>query len=185
MALDKVVGDIMESARKDADQIIQTAEKEKGAVIGEARLKAESARKEREKQLGEAVRRLRQQESSSAELEAKRVVLNARKDVLDVVFQDALEKLSKLSDAEKSRLYSRILSKAIEVIPNPRVYCPKGEARLLSGVPGLGQVQEMDMGPGVILESGDGMVRLDYRFRTILEGIWEKELRNVSNVLFG
>ena len=33
MALDKVVGDIMESARKDADQIIQAAEKERETSI--------------------------------------------------------------------------------------------------------------------------------------------------------
>ena len=41
------------------------------------------------------------------------------------------------------------------------------------------------MEPGLILESEDGTVRLDYRFKTILEGVWEKELKNVSNILFG
>jgi V/A-type H+-transporting ATPase subunit E len=43
----------------------------------------------------------------------------------------------------------------------------------------------MDMGPGLVLESKDGLVLLDYKFKTILEGVWEKELKNVSNVLFG
>jgi V/A-type H+-transporting ATPase subunit E len=46
-------------------------------------------------------------------------------------------------------------------------------------------VQETDMDTGLILESEDGMFRLDYRFKTILKGIWEKELKNVSNILFG
>jgi V/A-type H+-transporting ATPase subunit E len=41
------------------------------------------------------------------------------------------------------------------------------------------------MESGLILESEDGTIRLDYRFRSILEGIWEKELKNVSNMLFG
>jgi V/A-type H+-transporting ATPase subunit E len=185
MALDKVVGDIMESARKDADQVIQAAEKEKESVIGEARLKAEGAQKQRAKQLEEAIKRLRQQEVSSAELEAKRIVLNAKKEMLDVVFLDTLQRLSKLSDSDKSRLYTRILSKATKVIPNPKVSCPKGDAKLLTGIAGLGSVQETDMEPGLILESADGMVRLDYRFRTVLGGIWEKELKNVSNALFG
>jgi len=185
MALDKVVGDIMESARKDADQIIQAAENERDSVIREARLKGEGAQKQREKQLEEAIKRLRQQEVSSAELEAKRIVLNAKKEMLDVVFQDTLKHLSRLSDSDKSRLYSRILSEATKVIPNPKVSCPRGDAKFLTVVVGLGSVQETDMEPGLILESSDGMVRLDYSFRTLLEGIWEKELKNVSNVLFG
>ncbi|MGD1060500.1 MAG: V-type ATP synthase subunit E family protein [Methanomassiliicoccales archaeon] len=185
MALDKVVGDITASARKDADQIVQAAEKERESVLALARKKAEEAQKAREKQLEEALKRLRQQELSSAELEAKRLVLNARKEMLDVVFQDTAQKLSKMSDADKARLYARILSKATKVIPDPKVYCPKGESRLISGVAGLQSVTETEMGPGLVLESGDGMVRLDYRFTTILGAIWERELKNVSNVLFG
>ncbi len=185
MALDKVVGDIMESARKDADQIIQAAEKEREASASEARKKAERAQKEKQKQLEEALRRLKQQEVSSAELEAKRIILNARKETLDVVFQDTLQKLSKLSDQDRSRIYGRILSKAVNVIPDARVYCPKGDSKLVARAPGIRSVEETDMEPGLILESGDGMVRLDYRFKTVLEGIWEKELKNVSNALFG
>ena len=33
--------------------------------------------------------------------------------------------------------------------------------------------------------SGHGTIRLDYRFNTMLAAVWEKELKNVSNVLFG
>jgi len=185
MALDKVVGDITESARKDADQIVQAAEKERESVLAQAKKRADDAQKVRQKQLEEALKRLRQQELSSAELEAKRLLLNARKEMLDIVFQDTLLKLSKLSDADKTRLYARILSKAIKVIPNPKVYCPVGESKLLAGIAGLQSVQEIEMDAGLVLESGDGMVRLDYRFKTLLDGIWERELKNVSNALFG
>jgi len=185
MALDKVVGDIMESARKDADQITQSAEKEKEAVLAEARGKAESIQKDKQKQLEEALRRLRQQEASSAELDVKRTMLNARKEMLDTVFQDTLQKLSKLSDADRSRIYGRIVSNAVKVIPDPKVYCPKGEKRLLTGMAGIGSIEETEMEPGLVFESRDGMVRLDYRFKTILEGIWERELKNISKMLFG
>jgi V/A-type H+-transporting ATPase subunit E len=52
-------------------------------------------------------------------------------------------------------------------------------------VAGLGKVEETDMETGVILEDASGIVRLDYRFRVILESVWDKELKNVSNTLFG
>jgi V/A-type H+-transporting ATPase subunit E len=77
-----------------------------------------------------------------------------------------------------------LLANGAKIIPQPKVFCPKGEARFLSGVSGAGLIQETEMEAGIILESKDGMFRLDYRFRTMLEDIWEKELKNVSNILF-
>jgi V/A-type H+-transporting ATPase subunit E len=183
MALDKVVEGISESARKDANQLIASADKEKSSILQLADQNIANKRKEQEKQLEESVRRLRQQEVSSAELEAKRIVLNAKKEVLDRTFHEALAELSRLSDADKTRLYDKILSKGTKVIPQPKIHCPKGDARFIA--PGMGAVQEMDMEPGLILESKDGMILLDYRFKTILDGVWEKELKNVSNMLFG
>jgi len=56
---------------------------------------------------------------------------------------------------------------------------------LISGVSGLGSIVETDMEAGVILEDASGIVRLDYRFRVLLESVWDKELKNVSNILFG
>jgi V/A-type H+-transporting ATPase subunit E len=184
MALDKVMDEILEGAKKDADLLIQSAEKEKAIILQSANEKILAERKLEAKQLEEMLKRLRQQETSSAELEAKRVVLNARKDVLDQVFSGTLKELSSMADSEKSRLYAKLFANGAKVIPQPNVYCPKGEARLLSGIPGIGSIQETDMDAGVILESKDGMFRLDYRFRTMLEDIWEKELKNVSNILF-
>lgn len=184
MALDKVVEDILESARKDASQLIATAEKEKASILQQANESIAAKKLERQKQLDETIRRLNQQEVSSAELEAKRVVLNVRKDVLDQVSAGTLKELASMPDSEKAQLYAKLLTNGAKIIPQPKVFCPKGEAKLLSGVSGVGSIQEVEMEAGIILESKDGMFRLDYRFRTMLEDIWEKELKNVSNILF-
>ncbi len=184
MALDKVVEDILESARKDASQLIATAEKEKASILQQANESIAAKRLEQQKQLEETVKRLKQQEVSSAELEAKRVVLNVRKDVLDQVLAGTLKELASMPDSEKARLYTKLLANGAKIIPQPKVFCPKGEARLLSGIAGIGPIQETEMEAGIILESKDGMFRLDCRFRTMLEDVWEKELKNVSNILF-
>jgi len=185
MALERVVEDILESARKDADQLKAAAEREKSTILGLASDSISSRKAENDKRLEESIRRLKQQEISSAELEAKRIILNSKKEVLDQTFDDALKELAKLGDADKARIYGKIMSQGVKVIPSPRVYCPKGEGRLVSSLPGVGSVHETEMGPGLVLESKDGLVLLDYKFKTILEGVWEKELKNVSNVLFG
>lgn len=185
MALERVVDDVLESARKDADQLRQSAEKERATILSQANEAVLGRKMASEKGLEESIRRLKQQEISSAELEAKRIVLNSKKDVLDRTFEETLKELAKLGDADKVRIYGKILGQGVKIIPRPKVYCPKGEGRLVSSLPGVGSVHEVDMGPGLVLESTDGLVLLDYKFKTILEGVWEKELKNVSGILFG
>ncbi len=184
MALDKVIEEILESARKDADQLLSAAEKERESILKKAAEDALSQQKVQQKETEDAIKRLRQQELSSAELEEKRIVLNARKEMLDRTFEEVNEGISEMTQTDKARLYNIILEKGRRVIPEPRIYCPKGEAKFLT-IKGREKVEEIGMGPGLILESEDGSIRIDYTFKTVLEEIWEKELKNISTILFG
>jgi V/A-type H+-transporting ATPase subunit E len=184
MALDKVANEILESAKQEASLRIQEAEKERARILQETDLKIEKMQKAEEKELQDALLRMRRQELSSAELEAKRIVLNQRKDLLNRTFEEMLAELSAMPPAEKSALYKKILAEGKKIIPMPRVFCPKGEADLLAGLRGCESLTETNMESGLILENKDGTVRLDLRFRTILESIWEKEQKSISAVLF-
>lgn len=184
MALQKVAEDILENARQEANARIQEAEKERARILQEADQKIERMKKSEDKELQDALLRMRRQEMSSAELEAKKVVLNKRKEILNRTFEEILKEVSFMSPQEKSALYKKIVADGKSIINKPKVYCPKGEADLLAGLRGCESLTETDMEAGLILENSDSSVRLDYRFRTILESIWEKELKNISNILF-
>ena len=185
MALDKVVKDIIDSARREAEALIRSAEEEKASILGDAEEKISQMRKAQEKELEETLKRLRRQEISSAELEAKKIVLNKKKEILDRTFEEALSELSAIPPSDKQRIYRKSIEAAKTTIPSPKVYCPKGDGALLAGVQGLSSIEEVEMEAGLILENEDGSVRLDYRFRNILEVIWERELKQVSAILFG
>ncbi|MCX6651694.1 MAG: V-type ATP synthase subunit E family protein [Methanomassiliicoccales archaeon] len=185
MALDEVIGNITESAQAKARELDAETEKERTAILKQADEKVAAKRLAQQKELEVALKRLKQQEISSAELEAKRIVLNAKKDVMDRSFQVALSSLLNMDEGNRRRMYHKILDGGKAVIKSPKVYCPRGESKLISGVTGLGKVEETDMETGLILEDASGTVRLDYRFRVLLESVWDKELKNVSNILFG
>jgi len=185
MALEKVVGNILETANTEAAARIATAEKERAAILQKADETIANKKKAQDKELEIALKRLRQQEISSAELEAKRIVLNAKKEILDRTFKETLKDLESMSEAEKVRVYEKILTNAKKSISKPKVMCPKGESRLVHKDGDITSVTETDMSAGLVLESQDGTIRLDYRFNTMLAAVWEKELKNVSNVLFG
>ena len=104
MALDNVANDILENARKEADLRVQDAEKERAKILQETDQKIEKMRKAEEKELQDALTRMRRQELSSAELEAKKIVLNKRKEILNKTFDEMLKELSKMSPQEKSAL---------------------------------------------------------------------------------
>ncbi len=184
MSLDRVVEEILDNARKEAGKLVTSAEAEKQAILKAAGDNAANSKKVVAKETDDAVRRLRQQEISSAELEEKRIVLNAKKEMLDRTLQEVNAEIANMSPSDKARLYNVILENGQKVIPGGKVYCPIGEAKLINARPGL-KVQEVEMGPGLVLESQDGAVRIDYTFKAILDGVWEKELKNVSNILFG
>ncbi|HUT27856.1 MAG TPA: V-type ATP synthase subunit E family protein [Methanomassiliicoccales archaeon] len=185
MALDTVVENIMEGARANAGKFIQQAEKEKRTILQQADEKISSKKLAQQKEMEIALKRLKQQEISSAELEAKRIVLNAKKDVMDRSFQVALSSLLNMDEGNRGRMYRKILESGKSVIQSPKVYCPRGESKLISAVTGLVKVEETDMEAGVIIEDASGNVRLDCRFRVLLGNVWDKELKNVSNILFG
>jgi V/A-type H+-transporting ATPase subunit E len=185
MALDKVVKDILDSARMEANKLAEEADKERSAILRAADEEMAKKRRLKERELQEAIRRLTRQEISSAELEAKRIALNAKKELLSKVFEETLHEIESMDAEEKAKIYCETYSSSKGLVQRPKVICPRGESKLLSSCAEPGRVAESDMEPGLILESEDGTIRLDYRFRSILEGIWEKELKNVSNMLFG
>ncbi|MCJ7516561.1 MAG: V-type ATP synthase subunit E family protein [Methanomassiliicoccales archaeon] len=185
MALDKVVKDILDIARMEANKLSEGAEKEKTAILRAADEEIAKKRKLQERVLQEALRRSTRQEISSAELEAKRIILNARKEILDKVFEETLHEIESMPAQEKAKIYCKVYSNAKDLVPRPKVICPRGESKLLSDCVEPERVMESDMRSGLILESEDGTIRLDYRFKSILEEVWEKELRNISNMLFG
>ncbi len=185
MALDETISNIVMSAQAKAGEMVQEAEREKAAILQQVDEKVSTKKLAQKKELETALERLKQQEMSSAELEAKRTILNAKKDVLDKSFQAVLSALLSMDEGNRGRMYQKILEDGKTIISSPRVYCPPGDAKLISGVTGLSKVEETDMEAGLILEDASSKVRLDYRFRVILRSVWEKELKNVSDILFG
>jgi len=185
MALEELVKDILETAKREAEAITRKAEEERESILSSADEKIAKMRKTKEKELEEALKRLRRQEISSAELEAKKITLNKRKEILDLTFKQALSELMAMPSTDKRRIYLKSVETGRKILPNPRVYCPQGEGELLEGVDGLSEVMEREMEAGLILENADGSMRLDYRFRTILESLWERELKQTSTLLFG
>jgi V/A-type H+-transporting ATPase subunit E len=191
MSLDTVVEDIREQARARADEIREEAEAEADEIIAEAEDDAEEIREEI---LGDAERTIeqeREQKLSSAKLEAKQARLEARRDVLQSVRSDIEQEVAELSGDEREELTAALLEATAAEFDDGESVDVYGRADdqellddLLADYDGFEYAGEYDCLGGVVADSDQSRVRVKNTFDSILDEVWENNLREISDRLF-
>jgi V/A-type H+-transporting ATPase subunit E len=191
MSLDTVVEDIREQARARADEIREEAEAEADEIIAEAEDDAEEIHEEI---LGDAERTIeqeREQKLSSAKLEAKQARLEARRDVLQSVRSDIEQEVAELSGDEREELTAALLEATDAEFDDGESVDVYGRADdqellddLLADYDGFEYAGEYDCLGGVVADSDQSRVRVKNTFDSILDEVWENNLREISDRLF-
>ena len=180
MGLEAVKEEILNSAKEKANSLIAEARKEASRIMKEAEKKIEGIREKSEAETKRAIDTIKRQELASAELENKKMLLEAKKQVIENVFIEISKKLESI-DYKKTETY---IKKLIEKIKNDiepaNFYSNKKDIKFLKGL----NVEPVNILGGLIAENKDRTVRVDYSFETILQDIKEKELQNINKILF-
>ncbi|ELY65456.1 V-type ATP synthase subunit E [Natronococcus jeotgali] len=191
MSLDTVVEDVREEARARAEAIrgegetraeeIESAAEEDAAEI------VETAETEAERE----AEQLREQRLSSAKLEAKQKRLEARREVLGDVREEVEAELADLEGGPREALTRDLLEAASEEFDagdDVRVYGRADDRELIESIledyDGYEFGGEHDCLGGVVVESQQSRVRVNNTFDSVLEDVWEDNLREISNRLF-
>ena len=98
MGLESVVEDVLGRGRSEVEEIRRAALAERDRTLQNARAEGAKLLEIREKEAQQAAERLRVQALARAELESKKIVLSAEKELLDEVYAKVLEKLAVLQD---------------------------------------------------------------------------------------
>ncbi len=190
MSLETVVEDIRDEARARAEEIRAEAEAEAETIVAEAEADAEEIRAEREADVEREIEQEREQRLSSAKLEAKQDRLEARRSVLQSV-RDAVEtEIATLEGERREELTRALLDAAAAEFDDEAVsvYGRADDQALLEDIladyDGYAYAGEYDCLGGVVVESEASRVRVNNTFDSILESVWEAELREISARLF-
>jgi V/A-type H+-transporting ATPase subunit E len=188
MSLDTVVADIEAEAKAQAEEILEAAESEAEEIRAAADAEAEKIREAAEREVEAEIEQEREQRLSNATLEAKQETLEARRDVLATV-RDRVEAAIEDLPAEKRETLTReLFEDAAREFDEAAVYGRSDDADLLEEIlaeyDGFELAGERDCLGGVVLEGGDGRIRVDNTFDSVLEGVWEENLKSLSDVLF-
>ena len=180
MGLEAVKEEILNSAKEQANSLIAEARKEANRIARETEKKTEELQGKSDAETKKAFDTIKRQELASAELDNKKMLLGAKKQIIEAAFAEARKKLENLDDKKIEAIIKKLLEKAKNEIEIAKVYCNKRDAKLVKGM----SSQAIDIIGGLIVENKDGTVRIDYSFDTMLDSIKENELQNISKVLF-
>ena len=185
MALNEVKMEIGRSAEAAAAKIKAEADAEIAKIIADADAQIAVMNEKEEKRLKDDIARLERQELSSADLEGKKIVLAKKKEVLAKAFDEALSSLENAPADKKLAQYKMMVASASKLITNPKAYLAECDKFTASDL-GLSSVAvDSRMTGGIIFESEDGTLEVDMQYRTILQTIWDREIKSISDILFG
>lgn len=191
MSLETVVEDIREEARARAAEIREEAEGEAEEIIAEAEDEAEEIIEQAEREAERQIERERERSRSSATLEAKQERLGARRDVLESVHDQVASAVADLDRDRRKELTAATIEAGLAEFDDDasiRVYGRESDAELLEELLENHENAQLDgtvdcLG-GVVLESDASRVRVNNTFDSVLESVWEDELKNISDRLF-
>ena len=193
MSLETVVEDITDEARERAREIREAAEQRAEEIVSDAEADADEIIAEAEDRAENRIAQERDQKLSSAKLEAKQMRLEARRDVLQEVRETVEDRIANLEGDQREELTRVLLSAAAEEYGDAatvRVYGRPDDQDLIESIlddadyEGFEYAGEYDCLGGVVVESEGSRVRVNNTFDSVLEDVWDDDLREVSDRLF-
>jgi V/A-type H+-transporting ATPase subunit E len=191
MSLDTVVEDIRDEARARAEEIRAEADERADDIVAEAEADAEEIREEREAEVEREISQEREQRLSSAKLEAKQARLGARRDVLEEVHEDVEQAIGDLEGDRREELTRALLDAAVAEFDDGDELLVHGRSEdqsliedILTDYDDATFAGTRECLGGVVVESDASRVRVNNTFDSVLESVWEDNLKAISDRLF-
>jgi len=191
MSLEHVVDDIKDEARARAEEIRAEAEEDAEAIIAEAESDAEAIKDERAAEVDAQIEQEREQALSSANLEAKQQRLEARRDVLSEVREEVEAALVELSGDRRESLTEALIANAAAEFGDDATVSVYGRSDdqdliedILADYDGYTFGGERECLGGVVVESEGSRVRVNNTFDSVLDTVWDENLKELSAHLF-
>lgn len=191
MSLEQVADDIEKEARARADEIRADADEKAEAIIAEAETEADEIKQARAEEVDDEVDQRREQALSSAKLEAKQQRLEARRDVLADVREEIEAALVDLDDDTREELTRSLMEAAAVEFENDDSVVVHGRGddqalieEILTEYEGFSFGERQRCLGGVIVESETSRVRVNNSFDSVLDSVWDDQLKELSNHLF-
>ncbi|MHC4662555.1 MAG: V-type ATP synthase subunit E family protein [Planctomycetota bacterium] len=184
MGLEAVLEKIKEAGEAECNELINEARKKAEEIRQKAKAETEALEKKNADSVAAEIERLTTRELSSAEIEARKLVLNTQRDILEKVRASVLENLGKLPADRREAIFKILLGQAHKDLPEGTVRCASGDKEIIKRNSKYSGGEPIDTVGGFIVTTADGSLTLDLRLENLLEDFWNKRLRKITEQLF-
>ncbi|MBS3128476.1 hypothetical protein J4410_04995 [Candidatus Woesearchaeota archaeon] len=181
MSLEAVKKEILASVREQAEQRKKETAQQAKEILAKADEEIKQQEEETRQKTKVLLAAMEQQESSLARSEAKRILLDMQKAVLDELMEQLKEILSKLPQKKRDEYCTRLLKKAQAQLSVKWAYTSKQDKKAISDK--TITHEEMNIQGGLIAENKEKTVRIDYSFETLLEELQKDALPKIAKEL--
>ena len=183
MALENVVEEILSQAENESKEIISRGEADAKVILDAARKQAREKASAFDEETGMLAEEMEKTEFSSLNIAFNRQMLEVKKQAIDSLFAQVMQKVSEMSSSERSRLVDSMLEKADKELGSIGVVWCSDEDKGIVSKKGY-NVKLLDTVGGIIAENKDGSVRSNYTFEVLLNRMKEEMLNEVAKKIF-
>jgi len=187
MSIEKITARILQEAKAEAEAVLKRAEEEAAAAVAAAQAQADKIAADMEAKAESDAAVLIERRKSVAELEARKMRLAAKQEVIDESFAQAYESLMNLPEEN----YVPFLKKQLEEFEKGEVIISKEDyemhaetfTKLLEGTPfTLSKETSTDFRRGFILKDGD--VYINSSMKSLMHGEKTHIVGDLAKILF-
>jgi V/A-type H+/Na+-transporting ATPase subunit E len=182
MGLEQVKQEILDHAEEEAKRIVVDAKAHAKKDLAAAHDVVGAFEAEIEAQRIKELEALERKHIAAMKMHAKRILFEKRKEVLADVFAQLRQKVAKMPVAQRRLLLVKLFQHAKKQCTVGTVYCAKSDVSLVKKF--AKNVQSTNIFGGIIAETKDRSVRIDYSFDSLLGDLEQKKLQEVAGILF-
>jgi V/A-type H+-transporting ATPase subunit E len=191
-AIENITERIKKDASAKANSQINKAKAEADEILNQAKLELEKEKKALEMETEKIIKIKKNRAISEAKLEARKMNLAAKEEVITQAFSLAEERLKTLGAQETEGYLRRAINNAVSLLGNDvTVLCNAKDSQMVSKIaseinPGITVSSTgIDILGGAIIQTKDNKVRIDATFEGVLDRIRSDLRREVAQILFG
>ncbi|MFQ5553562.1 MAG: V-type ATP synthase subunit E family protein [Thermoplasmata archaeon] len=182
MSLDQMIAEIRQQGQREAEEVLDAARQERERMLADVRAKGEELQAERARQAKDQGEREAIRETARAELEARKALLQAQKEVLDEVRTGAMRELRAQDSSD--RLLKVLVEQNRGDLEGGVIHCNERDVKTLQRLTRKEVLGDLDAIGGFAIEAESGDRRIDLTFDTLLDGLWEEAVRDVADTLW-
>lgn len=182
MGLTEVIGDVRKDGEARAQALLDDAHADATRLLDAAKDKVAAYHAERLAQAERDAAQVEAQIQSHAESEARKHVLTAEAEMRAELRETLLAGFGGLKDAVRAKHVKALIKQGKDVIGKGTVFGAKADTDTLKAQRTFAYGGVANIVGGIVIESEDGLTRLDLSYETLLADMWRDVLKHEAGL---